>query len=185
MDRLEPRTSLLLVVDVQERLMAAIPPAAAERAVKNTRMLLAAAQRLGVAVLASEQNPKGLGPTVAPLAEMLRAIGVEPADKLTFDACGDPHIADGIARHAPRAVVIAGVEAHVCVFQTVRELAHRGLDVRVVADAVASRTEDNRLLGLALCARAGAIPMPAESVVFDWLGRAGTDEFRAVSKLVK
>jgi nicotinamidase-related amidase len=82
-------------------------------------------------------------------------------------------------------VVIAGVEAHVCVFQSARGLAGRGLDVRVVADAVASRREDNRVLGVALCERAGAIAMPAEAVAFDWLGRAGTDAFRAVSKLLR
>jgi nicotinamidase-related amidase len=185
MDRLDPRTSVLLVVDVQERLFSAMPPASAERVVRNTGMLLEAARLLGVAVLASEQYPKGLGPTVAPIAEKLRALGVEAADKLTFGACGDPRIADGIARHAPRAVVLVGMEAHVCVFQTARELAHRGVDVRVVSDAVASRTEENRLLGVALCERAGAIAMPTESVAFDWLGRAGTDEFRAISKLVR
>lgn len=165
--------------------MAALPTESAERVVRNTGMLLEAARLLGVAVLASEQYPKGLGPTVGPLADKLRAMGVEPSDKLTFDACGDPRIADAVARHSPRAVVLAGVEAHVCVFQTARELAHRGIDVRIVADAVASRTEDNRVLGVALCGRAGAIAMPAESVAFDWLGRAGTDEFRAISKLVR
>jgi nicotinamidase-related amidase len=185
MDRLDPNESLLLVVDTQERLVAAIAQSDVDRLVANAVVLLEAARLLGVAVLATEQYPKGLGSTVPPIAERLRALSVEPIDKLTFDACGEPRVARAIAGQAPRAVVIVGVETHVCVFQTARQLAGQGMDVRVVADAVASRREANHVLGLAMCERAGAIAMPAEAVVFDWLGRAGTDEFRAISKLVR
>jgi nicotinamidase-related amidase len=81
--------------------------------------------------------------------------------------------------------VVVGMETHVCVFQTVREIARRGIAVHVVADAVASRTEENRARGLSLCERAGGIVTVTETVVFDWLGRAGTEDFKAVSKLVK
>ncbi|HZU82096.1 MAG TPA: isochorismatase family protein [Polyangiaceae bacterium] len=185
MDRLDPRTSLLLVVDVQERLAAAMPPPILERLVANALVLLETARLLAVPVVASEQYPNGLGPTLAPIAEKLRALGVVPIDKLTFDACGEPRVAGAIADRAPRAVVIVGVETHVCVFQTARELARRQIDVRVVADAVASRREESRALGLSMCERAGALVMPAEAVVFDWLERAGTDEFRAISRLVR
>jgi nicotinamidase-related amidase len=184
-DRLDPDTSLLLVVDTQERLLDAMPPATIERMLANAVVLLEAARLLGVPVVASEQNPQKLGATVKPIREKLHFLGVAPVDKLTFDACGEPRIARAIAERAPRAVVVVGVETHVCVFQTARELVRRGMDVRVVADAVASRREENRTLGLALCERAGAIAMPTEAVVFDWLGRAGTDEFRAISKLVR
>jgi nicotinamidase-related amidase len=135
--------------------------------------------------VASEQYPKGLGPTVEPIAERLRAMGVEPIAKTTFDACAEPRVAQALAERSPGAVVVAGMETHICVFQTARELARRGLDVHVVADAVASRREENRALGLALCERAGACVTPTETVVFDWLGRAGTEEFKAVSKLVR
>jgi nicotinamidase-related amidase len=185
MDRLTPETSLLLVIDVQERLAAALPKAAIERLVANAVILLEAARLLGISVIASEQYPKGLGTTVPLIGEKLRALGVAPVDKLTFDASSEPRIARAIADRAPHAVVLVGVETHVCVFQTARELVRRGIDVRVVADAVASRCEENRTLGLALCERAGAIAMPTEAVVFDWLGKAGTDEFRAISKLVR
>jgi nicotinamidase-related amidase len=102
-----------------------------------------------------------------------------------FDACSEPNVAHRLAEIAPRAVVLVGMETHVCVFQTARELVRRGIAVHVVADAVASRREENRSLGLALCERAGAIVTPAETVAFDWLERAGTEEFRAVAKLVK
>jgi nicotinamidase-related amidase len=185
MHRLDPRSSLLLVVDVQERLATAMPPAAMERLVGSTLILLESARLLGVPILVTEQYPKGLGPTVAPLAEKLRALGVEPIDKMTFDACGEPRVTRALAEHSPRAVVLAGMETHICVFQTARELVRRGLDVHVVADAVASRREENRALGLSLCERAGALATPTETVVFDWLGRAGSDEFKAISKLVR
>jgi len=185
MDRLDPQTSLLLVVDMQERLAAAIPPAVFERAVSNSLALLEAARLLDVPVLASEQYPKGLGATVPPIAEKLRGLGVVPVDKLTFDALAEPQIASAIGDRGPRAVVLVGVEAHICVFQTARELCRRGIDVRVMADAVASRRDENRVLGLSMCERAGALAMPTEAALFDWLGRGGTDEFRAISKLVR
>jgi nicotinamidase-related amidase len=184
-DRLDPAGSLLLVVDVQERLASAMPPPAMSQLVTNATLLLEAARLLGVSAVASEQYPKGLGSTVAPIAEKLRALGVQPIDKLTFDACSEPRVAEVIARRSPRAVVLLGLETHVCVLQTACELARRGYDVRVVGDAVASRREDHRAMGLSLCERAGAFVMPAETVVFDWMQRAGTAEFKAISKLLR
>jgi nicotinamidase-related amidase len=185
MHRLDPASTVLLVVDVQDKLAAAMPQAAMDRLVSQTLVLLESARLLGVPVIATEQYPKGLGPTVALLAEKLRALGVEPIDKTTFDACGEPRVTRALAEHAPRAVVLAGMETHICVFQTARGLARRGLDVHVVADAVVSRRDENRALGLGLCERAGAVATPTETVVFDWLGRAGTDAFKAISKLVR
>jgi nicotinamidase-related amidase len=185
MRRLEPKSSLLLVVDVQERLAAAMPQPTMDQLVANAVLLLEAARLLEVPVVASEQYPKGLGPTVVALASRLQAANVQPIDKLTFDAADEPRIAQAIARHSPRSVIVVGMETHVCVFQTVRELSRRGYAVYVVADAVASRREENRALGLSLCERAGAIAVPAETVVFDWLRVAGTDEFKALSRLLR
>jgi nicotinamidase-related amidase len=185
MDRLSPASTALLVVDVQERLAPAMPPARMDALTRNVGILLDAASHLKVRVLASEQYPKGLGHTLPPLSEKLAAAGVHPIAKTTFDACGDPGIARALAAMAPRAVVVVGMETHVCVFQTVRELSRRGYEVHVVVDAVASRTEENRAAGIALCERAGAVPTTTETVVFDWLERAGTEAFRVVSKLVK
>jgi len=153
--------------------------------VSSVLVLLEAARLLGVPVLASEQYPKGLGPTIEPIAERLRAMGVEPIDKNTFDACSEPRFARALAERSPRSVVVAGMETHICVYQSARELVNRGLEVHVVADAVASRREENRAMGLALCERAGALVTPAETAVFDRLGRAGTEEFKAISKLVR
>ncbi len=185
MDRLASDRTVLLVVDVQERLAAAMPAPAMERLTANVLVLLESARLLGVPVVASEQYPKGLGPTTAPIGEKLRSLGVEPIAKNTFDACGEPRIARAIGSTRPIAAVVVGMEAHVCVFQTARELVRRGLAVHVVADAVASRRDDNRTLGLTLAERAGAFATSTETVVFDWLERAGSDAFKAISRLVR
>ncbi len=185
MDRLDPAHTLLVVVDVQEKLAAVMPQTSMDRLQSGALLLLEAARLLGVTVVASEQYPKGLGPTIAPIAEKLRAMGVEPVAKSTFDALGEPRIASLVSARAARAAVVVGMETHICVFQTVRELARRGLEVHVVSDAVASRREENRVVGLGLCERAGAVVTSVEAVAFDWLGRAGSEEFRAISKLVR
>lgn len=185
MDRINPKTCLVLVVDVQEKLAAAMPEPTMGRLVDNAVVLLEAARVLGVPVVATEQYPKGLGVTIAPVSDKLREMGAIPIDKMTFDACAEPRVVSAIAAQSPRSIVLVGMEVHVCVFQTARELGRRGYAVHVVADAVASRREENRVLGLGLCERTGAFSTPTETIVFDWLGRAGTPEFKAVSKLVK
>jgi nicotinamidase-related amidase len=185
MDRLDPKSGLLLVVDVQERLAAAMPQAAMDRLLAGAAVLLESARLLGVPVVVSEQYPKGLGPTVAPIAQRLAAMGVTPIDKMSFDACSELRIARAIGSAAPRSVVVAGMETHICVFQTARELVRLGYDVHVASDAVASRREEHRERGLELCERAGAYATPVETIAFDWLGRAGSDEFKAISKMLK
>ena len=196
MERLNPRTSVLVVVDVQERLAAAMPADAMERLIANAGILLDAARILRVPVLVSQQYTKGLGPTVAAIAQKLAAgeggageasdaARVQRIEKLAFDACGESKFSQALGALAPRAVVLVGMETHVCVFQTARELVRRGYQTHVVIDAVASRREENRVAGIALCERAGAVPTVTETVVFDWLERAGTEEFRQVSKLVR
>jgi len=185
MRRLAPQDTLLVVVDIQERLAPAMPAEAYAKLVANTLILLETARILGVPVMASEQYPKGLGPTVAPIAQKLVELGVAPIDKLHFDACGEPKFALALSARAPRSVVVVGMEAHVCVFQTARELVQRGYATYVVADAVTSRREDNRQIGLSLCERAGAVVTATETVAFDLVERAGSDAFKAISKLVR
>ena len=170
----------LLVVDIQERLIPAMPPEIVERVVKHTRILIEAARLLGLPIVVSQQYPKGLGPTIAPIEEALA--GADPVyrfDKLEFSA------AAGMPKLARHQWIVCGMEAHVCVYQTARDLVARGAEVHVVADAVCSRTKTNWRIGLDLAARAGAVVTSTEVVVFDLLERAGTDDFKALSKLVK
>lgn len=182
MERLRPSSTVVLVVDIQEKLAAAMPPESLAEVVKNTGILIDAAKAVGAHVVVSEQYPKGLGPTVSALTAKLES---PPMPKMTFDAASDLAISRRLAELAPTAVVVVGMESHVCVFQTARELVKRGYTTHVVADAVCSRKEENRRLGLALAERAGAIVTGTETVCFDWLERAGTDAFKTVSKLVR
>lgn len=185
MDRLEAASSCLVVVDVQERLLPAMPEARRGLVLANVERLLEGARILGVSVLATEQYPKGLGPTVPGIRSKLESVGASPIEKVTFDACGEPAFLRALAATSARSVIVTGVETHVCVFQTARELVRLGYATYVVADAVASRSEESRSAGLSLIERAGAIVTVTETCLFDWTKRAGTDEFRAISKLVK
>ncbi|MCC6521835.1 MAG: isochorismatase family protein [Polyangiaceae bacterium] len=183
--RVKPSRTVLVVVDIQERLAVAMPPeqlAAVERA---TRILLGAATELGAPVLATEQYPKGLGPTVPALRALLEPSGARPIEKLAFSACGEPRFASALDELTVEAAVVVGMETHVCVFQTVRDLVARGLEVSVPLDGVASRRDDHRTAGLRLCEKAGATVTTAETLLFDWLGQAGTDAFKKLSKLVR
>ena len=183
--RLDPRASLLVVVDVQEKLAPAMPPAALEQLHRAARILLEAARLTGARIAATEQYPAGLGPTVAPLRDALASSGVEPIAKVSFSALGEPAFVEALFARRPRHVVVVGMEAHICVAQTVRDLCNMGFDVHVPLDGVASRRDDHKSAGLGLSERAGAAIPTAESVAFDWLGEARSDAWKAVSKLVR
>jgi nicotinamidase-related amidase len=117
--------------------------------------------------------------------EKLDDLGVARIEKTAFSAAEVPEFQRALEAAAPKTVVVVGMETHVCVYQTVRDLRARGLEVLVPVDAVASRRDEDRAVGLVLCERAGAITTSVETIVFDWLGRAGTDVFRAISKLLR
>lgn len=182
---LEAKESLLLIVDVQDRLFSVMPELAGNDLVRSGTALLEAAAFLGVEVLATEQYPEKLGRTLAPLAEKLDALSAPRFSKLTFSACREPTFDKALNATARRTAIVLGMETHICVFQTVRDLCGRGFNVHVPIDGVASRRDDHRKTGLDLCRSAGATLTTTETVLFDWLGQAGTDEFRKVSKLIK
>jgi nicotinamidase-related amidase len=175
-------SSLLLVIDMQERLLPAIHDA--EAVTDRTLALVAGAGTLGVPVLASEQYPKGLGRTVPPLAGR---IGEDArVEKTCFSAGGAPEIAAALARLDPAGVVVlAGVEAHVCVLQTALDLAGSGRRVALAADAAGSRRPEDRALALARARAHGIDVVTTEMVLFEWLGRAGTAEFRVLQPLLR
>jgi len=185
MRRLNPEECAVVVVDVQDKLAAAMPPAQLAGVERACRILVEAARVCGARVLATEQYPAGLGPTIAPVAAALAELGVAPLAKTTFSACDDAGFERAFSATGARAAIVVGMEAHVCVFQTARELAARGVDVLVPIDGVASRRDDHRAAGLDLCRAAGATLTTAETVVFDWLRRAGTPQFKVISRLVR
>jgi nicotinamidase-related amidase len=177
----------LLVIDIQERLAAAMPDEARARAERNVAVLLEAARRMEIPVVVSEQYPRGLGPTTPAIAEALAPLGdaVHRVEKVEFSVCDAPAFVPIWNQLRREQWIVAGMEAHVCVYQSVRELCQRGAVVHVPVDAITSRTEANHRVGVDLIERAGAIPTSTETVVFDLLGRAGTDDFKALAKLIK
>jgi nicotinamidase-related amidase len=143
-----------------------------------------AARRLGVPLLVSEQYPKGIGPTVPALAAL--ATPEEIFEKIHFSCAAEPAIQAQLALMGPRRqAVLCGIEAHVCVLQSALGLAAAGWSVTVVEDAVSSRRAADRDAGLRRLAAAGVTVATVEMVMFEWLGRAGTDAFRDLLKLIK
>jgi nicotinamidase-related amidase len=161
---IEARSSTLLVVDIQSRLMPAIQQGGT--VIENTKRLIAAAELLGTPVLFTEQNAKGLGPTVPELAPQPSQI----AHKMTFDVVRAPGFLDRIPDG--HAVVVAGCEAHVCVLQTALGLIDDGRKVYVVRDALGSRTAENKDAAIRRMQRHGVEVVTTEMVVFEWLKTA-------------
>ena len=179
---LEAKKSSLLVVDVQERLLPAM--ADGDAVLRHCGILLQAAATLNVPVTISEQYPKGLGPTVAGL----RSNQASVFEKMTFSCWREAglkqHFIDLHEGGRPL-VVIAGIEAHVCVLQTAIDLRAAGFGVFLVADAVSSRQQRSAELALERMRDIGVQVASTEMVVFEWLEKAGTPEFKVLSKLIK
>jgi nicotinamidase-related amidase len=182
--RLDRQNAVLVVIDVQERLMPVIHEA--ESMIRNLERLVRGCHILGVPTLLTEQYVKGLGPTIPSVRKTFEEThGYRPIEKLTFSAMGVDAFAAQLAALERRQVLIAGVETHVCVYQTVRDLLASGSSVTLVADAMSSRTAENKELALRRMIGDGAKPASTEMVLFELLGTSGTDEFRAVANLVK
>jgi nicotinamidase-related amidase len=178
---IDPNGSCLLIIDIQERLLPSMAHAA--EVIANAGILLKSARRLGVPVLASEQYPRGLGRTVPEIAALLPNAAV--MEKNHFSCMADDDFRRRYREVAPVQAVVAGIEAHVCVLQTVEQLLAEGDQVFVVADGVSSRTGRNHQLALERMRSGGAAIVSAEMVVFEWLRRAGTPEFKELSALIK
>lgn len=186
--RIDRHHAALLVVDVQDRLAAAMPEVDRLACERNIDVLVRAARRLGLPIVVTEQYPKGLGPTVASLASTL-GLGEDSAtrrlEKMTFACTDDDGFRATFRELGRKTWIVVGMETHVCVYQTARGLRELGAQVHVPADAVVSRTAANRSIGLGLIERTGAFVTSTETVLFDALQVAGTDEFRALAPLVK
>ncbi len=182
---LDPTQTALLMVDMQERLLPAMPEGDGGRLLRSVALLLETARRLGLPTVVTEQYPQGLGPTLLPLREAMSRFAAAPSvhSKTTFSAAAVPEVRAALADK--RSVVVVGMEAHVCVFQTVRELVRRGHRVHVPMDAVASRDPRCRDAALSLLAAHGALVTTTETVVFDLLGDSQHPEFRALSREVR
>ena len=169
--------SVLLVVDIQERLLPHFHDGQA--LLDHAVWLVRVAQRLGVPVMLTEQYPQGIGPTVAVLREL--TFPAAAAEKLHF-SCVAAKCLEGLPGAERPQVVVVGTESHVCVLQTVLDLLAAGRQVFVVAEAVGSRRPSDKVLALERMRAHGAQIVSREMVAFEWLGQAGSDEFRRISR---
>jgi nicotinamidase-related amidase len=179
--RLQLGYTALLVVDMQERLLPAIEGAAA--VTQQVARLIDAAAVLELPVLVTEQYPKGLGRTVPDICRRLNP-GVQVQEKLRFSACTEATRAE-LMRLGARAVLVCGIEAHVCVLQTCLDLIDAGFVTAVAVDAIGSRRCADRETAVARMTQAGILPTSVESAVLELLGEAGGQRFKALLPLIK
>jgi nicotinamidase-related amidase len=177
---LDAEDGVLFIVDIQARLAAAMPDP--EATIARASILLAAAERLAVPIVVSEQYPQGLGHTDErlPLPSAARVFA-----KTAFSAARDPAILAHLGNLGRKRIVLCGMETHVCVLQTALDLLARGFLPAVAADVVASRSAERKRLGLERMAAAGVTIVDSEMVVFEWLGAAGTPAFKELSRLIR
>lgn len=171
----------LIVIDFQEKLVRAMHDR--DMLVQNVVKLIKGAQVIGLPILWTEQNPEGLGPTIPEIAELLR--DQEPVVKLSFSCCGEASFEEQLEALGREQLLLAGIEAHVCVYQTATDLLDMGFDVEVVSDAVASRTPENKRVGLDKCREYGASITSVETALFELIQVAEGPHFKELIKVVK
>jgi len=168
----------LLVIDLQIKLVDKIPPK--DKIIARTVQLVEGAGILGVPVFATEQYPQGLGPTVAELADRLP----NKLEKVSFSAGVLPAVIRFFKSKSVKKILLAGIETHVCVLQTAMDLLEQGFDIYLAVDAAGSRHEQDREWALRRLETAGVILTTAEVALFEWAEKAGTPEFKKISRLV-
>lgn len=179
--KLNKEGSVLVVVDVQDKLLHAIHDW--QTVLDNNIRMVKFAQTLGIPVLVTEQYPKGLGPTNAGLAALFPTFA--PLEKTVFSCYGAAGFAARIEELRAKTLVLVGIEAHICVQQTALDAVGRGLSVHIVADAVGSRAPANKEAGLAKIARAGGVITTVEIALYEWLERSDGPAFKSILPLIK
>ena len=177
--------AVLVVVDVQERLVPAIDKELYARSLKNFKVTIEAAGTLGLPIFLTEQYPRGLGPTVPDVLRALEGKTYERIEKISFSCANDEGFLAAIAKTARRQVVLIGMETHVCVYLTSIGLVNAGYEVFVLDDAVSSRFLHNYQSGIAALRDAGAVVVSTETAVFQLLKVAVTPEFKKISSLLR
>ena len=171
----------LIIIDVQEKLFRVIHNN--ELLLGNLQKIVSGARALGIPILVTEQNPAGLGTTVPVLKNLLADI--QPLTKFSFSCCGEEHCMQGLTDLRRTQLLLAGIETHICVYQTALDLLEQGYEVEVLADCVGSRTPDNKSLGLEKMKQAGAQITAIEIALFELQRVARGETFKEISNLVK
>jgi nicotinamidase-related amidase len=178
---LKPSDTLLLIVDIQEKLFRTMH--AKEDLLANVQRLVRGAKALGLPIVWVEQNPKGLGPTVPEIAALLP--DRTPISKFSFSCCDNEACMLVLRKSDRNNVMVTGIETHICVYQTSMDLKAAGFEVEVVADACSSRTPENKQIGLEKCRGAGASITSVETVLFELLRVAQGPVFKEILTIVK
>jgi nicotinamidase-related amidase len=178
---LQRNSTALILIDIQGKLATLVHER--EQLFANLQILIRGARALQLPVLWLEQYPRGLGPTIPEVADLLPEL--VPLAKTCFSACGLPEFTARLGRAQRRQLLLAGIETHVCVYQTARDLLAAGYHVEVVADAVSSRTAPNRRIGLERLQAAGASVTSVEMALFELVRDASDPQFKTVAALVK
>lgn len=178
---LSAQDACLVLIDIQEKLLPVM--AEPERVAKNAAILVQVAKALDIPILWCQQVPRALGPTVDALASLLE--GVEPGEKSAFSCCASELFLTQLAEIRTKTAILCGIETHVCVFQTARDLLKKGLSVHAAADATSSRTPENKQIGIDRMRQEGAVITSVEMCLFELLRDARHPKFRELVKLIK
>ncbi len=181
--KIDSNDSILLVIDIQERLHAAMNPEIQKLVEKNTDILIKTAAAFNMPVVVSEQYRKGLGQTIPALHENLQ--NADNVEKLSFDCMKEAELKESLVSKNRKTVIITGMEAHICVMQTALSLIESGFKVVIASDAVCSRRKHDWKISLKAMQAAGAYVYPSESISFMIIEKAGTPEFKQLSPLFK
>ncbi len=179
--RIQKENTAGLVIDIQERLYPHIHEN--EAVARNTGILVAGLKVLGVPVLVTQQYTRGLGPTIPGLLDLIRGFPV--IEKTAFSCCDEPEFIRALAETHKQFILIAGIESHVCVLQTVIDMVERDYQPVLVEDCVSSRKANDKTISVRRMRKEGAIVTSYESIHFELCRFSGTDEFKSISKLVK
>lgn len=174
-------TTTLLLIDIQGKLAGLMHDKAL--LFNNLQKLVKGIQVLDIPILWVEQNPAGLGPTIPEVAELLP--DVEPISKMSFSSVRNDRFLQALKALNRSQVLVAGIETHICVYQTAADLVDMGLEVQVVTDAVSSRTTANKAIGLQKMTDAGAVLTSVEAALFELLGVADGERFKEIIRIVK
>jgi nicotinamidase-related amidase len=171
----------LLVIDIQDRLTVVMEEK--DEVIKNTLHLVELAKLFDIPVIVTEQYPMGLGPIVEEVKEALPVYA--PVEKTSFDCCGVGDFLDEVRNVNRKKIIVSGMETHVCVLQTTLSLIKEGYEIHLASDAICSRDARNKTIALDMMASAGAVVSCTETILFQILKKAGTEEFKTIIKLIK
>jgi nicotinamidase-related amidase len=174
--------AVLVVVDVQEKLVPAMEERACGQLVSHVNMLIEAFKGMDLPIIATEQYPRGLGHTITELAAATEQNCVE---KVAFSCAGEANFMTALEKTGAEQVVLVGMEAHVCVYQTMIDLLDRGYAVHLVRDAICSRFDSDYQTAITMAPQMGAVLTTTEMALFQLVGVAGGDDFKMVSKLAR